>query len=152
MKKVLVTGMSGLIGGLLRSHLDSLDRYDLSALNRSFVEDVECHQADISDLEAIKPVFLNKEIVVHLSADSSGGDWNKLLNANIVGTYNVYEAARLAGVKRIVFASSCMVSRGLSAKNSINIILGHSLLKMNFCRSSQGSAAFSKYRHHAMVK
>jgi nucleoside-diphosphate-sugar epimerase len=112
MKRVLVTGMSGLIGGLLRSHLDSLGRYDLSALNRTFVDGVECHQADIVDLEAIKPAFLNKEIVVHLSADASGDDWHKLRDANIIGTYNVYEAARLTGVKRIIFASSCMVSRG----------------------------------------
>ena len=57
MKKVLITGMSGLIGGILREHLEGLGGYELSALNRRRVEGVECHQADIADLEAIRPAF-----------------------------------------------------------------------------------------------
>ena len=58
MKKVLVTGMSGLIGGLLREHLEGLEGYELSALNRGEVEGVTTHRADISDLEAIKNAFV----------------------------------------------------------------------------------------------
>ena len=45
-KKVLVTGMSGLIGGAVRRHLG--ERYELSALNRSEIPGVPCHQADIA--------------------------------------------------------------------------------------------------------
>ena len=106
MKKVLITGMSGLIGGLLRRHLEALGGYELSALNRRPVEGVEWFQADISDLEAIKPAFEGKDVVVHLSVFQDVDEWEGQLATNVIGTYNVYEAARLAGVKRVVFASS----------------------------------------------
>ena len=106
MKKVLITGMSGLIGGILRRHLDSIGGYELSALNRSPVEGVEWFQADIADLDAVEKAFTGKEIVVHLAAFLGSDNWEGHLSANIIGTYNVYEAARRTGVKRVVFASS----------------------------------------------
>ena len=107
MIKVLITGMSGLIGGLLKRHLEEIGGYELSALNRRPVEGVECLQADIADLEAIRPAFEGRDVVVHLAANLEGPDnWEGNLSGNIIGAYNVYEAARLAGVKRVVFASS----------------------------------------------
>jgi uronate dehydrogenase len=106
MKHVLITGMSGLIGGLLRRHLEQKGGYELSALNRRSVEGVECFQADIADLEAIQPAFVGKDVVVHLAAYLGSENWEGQLSGNIIGTYNVYEAARLSGVKRVVFASS----------------------------------------------
>ena len=115
MKKILVTGMSGLIGGLLRDHLDGIGGYELSALNRRQVEGVPCLQTDIADLEAIQPAFQDIDVVVHLAAYTGDTDnWEGNLAGNIVGAYNVYEAARLAGVKRVVFASSGSTIRGFS--------------------------------------
>src|SRR5690554_2122318 len=102
-KRVLVTGMSGLIGGAVRRQLEG--EYALRALNRSKVEGVETVQADIGDLEAILPAFEDVDTVVHLAAHV-GGDWEKLLHANVVGTRNIFEAARHSGVKRVVYASS----------------------------------------------
>ena len=111
MKKVLITGMSGLVGGVLRDHLQS--RFELSALNRRNVPGVSCHTADIGDLDAIQPAFEGIDAVVHMAAFArSGATWDAILNDNIVGTYNVFEASRQAGVKRIVFASSGMVMAG----------------------------------------
>ncbi|MEM7128747.1 MAG: NAD(P)-dependent oxidoreductase [Chloroflexota bacterium] len=102
---VLITGMSGLIGGVVRQQLTG--RYALSALNRSAVEGVPCHQADIANLDAILPAFQDIDVVVHLSAIAHGGTpWEDLLPTNVVGTYNVFEAARRAGVKRVIYASS----------------------------------------------
>ena len=46
------------------------------------------------------------EGIVHLGGFSVEGPWETILNANIVGCYNLFEAARRAGVKRVVFASS----------------------------------------------
>ena len=112
MKKVLITGMSGLIGGLLRDHLENVGGYELSALNRRPLEGIECLQADIADLEAIRPAFEGKEVVVHLAGVLGVGGWEGLLPTNIIGTYNVFEAARQAGAKRVVFASSGAVVRG----------------------------------------
>ena len=44
---MLITGMSGLIGGLLRRHLENLGGYELRALNRRPVDGVECYRAEI---------------------------------------------------------------------------------------------------------
>jgi nucleoside-diphosphate-sugar epimerase len=104
-KKILVTGMSGLIGSAVRRWL--AEKYTLSALNRSDVPGVPCHRADIADLEAILPAFDGKDVVVHLAAIARGNAaWEDVLRHNVIGTYNVFDAARRAGVKRIVYASS----------------------------------------------
>jgi len=112
MQNILITGMSGLIGGILRRHLEGLGRYRLRALNRRPVEGVESVQADISDLDAIRPAFEDIDVVVHLAAYLGGADFEGHLSGNLVGAYNVYEASRLAGVKRVVFASSGAAATG----------------------------------------
>lgn len=112
MTKVLVTGMSGLIGGLLRTYLSEVDDYILTALNRSEVPGIHTYQSDISDLESILPAFKGQDVVVHLAANLSSSKFEDLLPTNLIGTYNVYEAARLSGVKRVVFASSGSTIRG----------------------------------------
>jgi nucleoside-diphosphate-sugar epimerase len=103
---VLVTGLNGLIGGAVRTHLAG--RYDLRGLaRRPGSTGVPWHAADIADLTAILPAFDGVEAVVHLAAVvGTGADFETYLRGNIVGTYNVFEAARRAGVRRIVYASS----------------------------------------------
>jgi nucleoside-diphosphate-sugar epimerase len=104
-RSVLVTGMSGLIGSAVHRILG--EKYEFRALNRRDVPGVPCHRADIADLEAIQPAFDAIDTVVHLAAVARlDAGWEELLQCNIVGTYNVFEAARRAGVKRIVYASS----------------------------------------------
>ena len=104
-RTVLVTGMSGLIGGALRRHLEGT--YELSALNRRPIPGVKCHQADVADLDAIAPAFDGVDTVVHLAARTGSSDsFEEILRANVIGTYNVFEAARRAGVRRVVYASS----------------------------------------------
>jgi NAD+ dependent glucose-6-phosphate dehydrogenase len=103
-KTVLITGAGGLIGRVLRRELG--DRYALRLLNRSAL-DVPAHVADIADQGAIQPAFEGVDSVVHLAASSAvGSTWPDVLPANIVGSYNVFEAARLAGVPQVVFAST----------------------------------------------
>src|SRR2546428_2705436 len=102
---VLVTGMSGLIGGAVRRQLGA--RYELRALNRRSIEGVSCHRADIADLAAIEPAFKGVDAVVHLAASvGSSAPFDEILRVNVVGTYNVFEAAHRAGVRRVVYASS----------------------------------------------
>lgn len=104
-RKVLVTGIAGNIGGIVREYLGEV--YDLTGLDLSPVEGIPSHVADFSDLDAIRPAFAGQEVVVHLGADASGeAPWDSVLQNNIVGTYNVMEASREAGVKRVVFAST----------------------------------------------
>ena len=104
-RRLLVTGLSGLIGGALHKHLGT--KYPIRALNRRAVPGVETHRADLGDLAAIQPAFKDIDTVVHLGA--AAGDRqtpDDLLRSNVIGTYNVFEAARQSGVKRVIFASS----------------------------------------------
>jgi nucleoside-diphosphate-sugar epimerase len=104
-RRLLITGLSGLIGGALRRHLG--DAYALRGLNRRPVAGVECHLADLGDLDAIQPAFEAIDTVVHLGAAAGESQTpENLLRANVLGTYNVFEAARRAGVGRVIFASS----------------------------------------------
>ncbi len=67
----------------------------------------ECVSGDITKLEKIVPFFEDQAAVVHLAGDSRlKADWNSVYQNNILGTYNVFEASRQQGIKKIVFASS----------------------------------------------
>jgi nucleoside-diphosphate-sugar epimerase len=104
-KKILITGMSGLIGGLVGRAL--AQRYEIRALNRGPVEGVECVSADISDFASIRSAFDGIDTVIHLAAYArEDNNLDQHVRVNIIGTHNVYEASRLAGVKRILLGSS----------------------------------------------
>ena len=63
--------------------------------------------ADLADLDALRPAFDGVDTVVHMGADPSPrAPWESILENNIIGTRNVFEASREAGVKRVIFASS----------------------------------------------
>ncbi len=106
-RKVLVTGMSGRIGRAILKRLG--DKYDFTAMNRNPMEGVRCVTADITDLDAIRPHFEGQDTVVHLAAalgSDSEDDTRDYIERNVWGTYTVFEAARQAGVRRVIFASS----------------------------------------------
>src|SRR5260370_42252620 len=111
MRRILITGLSGLIGSALRKHVEG--KYALRALNGRAVPGVETHQADLGDLAAIQPAFRDVDTVVHLAA--AAGDKHAadvLMRSNVVGAFNVFEAARNAGVKRVIFASTAATVSG----------------------------------------
>lgn len=106
--KVLITGAGGTIGSMLASAL--ADRYDLRLHYRvppeqSIAGDVVV--ADITNLDATLPIAAGIDTVVHLAGDPRvPASFESVLEANIRGTYHVLEAARQAGVRRVVFAST----------------------------------------------
>ena len=105
MKKILITGGAGLVGSILIEGLKN--NFEIRILDHKAVEGIDSRVGDISNLESILPAFENIDTVVHLAGDRRVyGDWNSILNNNITGIYNIYEAARINGVERIVFASS----------------------------------------------
>lgn len=108
-KRVLITGAAGRIGQALREHL--AERYALRLMcHRTLVEprgDEELVVADVGDLAAVERACAGMDAIVHLAATPSPrAPWEVVLNSNIIGTYNVYEAAHRQGVNRIVFAST----------------------------------------------
>jgi NAD+ dependent glucose-6-phosphate dehydrogenase len=103
--RVLITGASGLVGGLAIRHL--ADRYELCGLSRRAVPGIPCVEASVSDLEAIRPAFEGVEMVLHLAADTADDwDWEGQLGVTGIGTVNVLRAAQEAGAWRVVIMSS----------------------------------------------
>ena len=97
---IAVTGASGLVGSILAGALDG----DVRLLDIKPKPGVEA--LDLRDLAAVERAFEGAEKVVHLGAISSEASFEDILDHNIKTTYNVYEAARRQGVRRVVFASS----------------------------------------------
>lgn len=103
-RRVLVTGGEGIIGSVVRRTL--ADTYELSFVTPRPAP-FASHVGNISNLASIQPAFERIDAVVHLAGASSvDAPWDRVLADNIIGTYNVFEAARRAGVKRVVYASS----------------------------------------------
>jgi nucleoside-diphosphate-sugar epimerase len=120
--RVLVTGMSGLIGSALLHQLG--DRYDWRALNRRPMPGVPTTTADIADLDAIRPAFVGVDTVVHLAAIARvDATWEEVHHHNVVGTYNVFEAAREAGVQRVIFASSGATVAGIQREEPFKALV-----------------------------
>ncbi len=117
-KKVLITGVAGLVGGILRAHWG--DRYALRLADVRPVEDLAAHEefveVDIVDYEQVLAACRGVDTVVHLAAYPGDGAefYDTLLHLNVMGGYNAFEAARQAGCGRMVFASSIDAVMGYS--------------------------------------
>ena len=126
-KKVMVTGVWGLIGGEIYRHLQKTpERYEAYGLSRRpqpservrpdrvlEIPEGKFVHSDLSDLNQVTRALQGTDVVVHMAADPSGErGWESVLHSNIIGTYNIFEGSRLAGVKRVICASSVQVSSG----------------------------------------
>ncbi|WEX75551.1 NAD(P)-dependent oxidoreductase [Sinorhizobium numidicum] len=107
--RLLVTGAAGVLGRYAREGLKDRGK----VLRLSDVVDLgppregeEVVQCDLADGKAIEALVCGCDTILHLGALATEASFDALLQANFLGTYNLYEAARKAGVKRIIFASS----------------------------------------------
>jgi nucleoside-diphosphate-sugar epimerase len=114
-REVLITGAAGFIGSYLAQNLPS-EKYDL-VLADIRQPDYEHRspfiELDITDLDRFRAACKGIDTVVHLAADRrTTAPWETLLPLNIIGAYNGFEAARLAGCRRMIFASSIHAGSG----------------------------------------
>ena len=106
MNNILVTGAGGLIGGIIIEKIHNNNFVGLDIVASKYPKTII---SDISDIEKLKNIMLSNRIdtVVHLAAYPSVSDeWEIIRKNNIEGTRNVFDASRIAKVKKIVFASS----------------------------------------------
>ncbi len=108
MPTILITGAAGRIGTMLRPRLARPDRtlrlLDVAPLTAGPGE--ETIQASITDLDAMTEACQGAEAVIHLGGKSGEDPWDRILEVNIHGGYVAFEAARRAGVGRVIYASS----------------------------------------------
>jgi uronate dehydrogenase len=110
---VLVTGSAGRIGQAVVAELTrrgwpvrGFDRVPAAGMADAFV-------GDLTDAEAVEKAMRGIGTVVHLAATpDDAGFLDELVPNNVVGVYHVFEAARRAGVKRLILASSGQVVWG----------------------------------------
>jgi len=106
--RILITGINGTIGKVLRAALQ--DDHDLFGLDRVSPLSDRISFANIAEYEKVARVveqFSPLDCIIHLAGDASvTASWESVLVANIIGTRNVFEAAREFQVKRVIFASS----------------------------------------------
>ncbi len=107
--RLLLTGAAGGLGRELRTRLkaycDVLRLSDIADLGPAAPGE-EVMPAALEDKAAVDTLLKGVDAVVHLGGISTEFSFEKILPANILGTYHVYEGARRHGAKRIVFASS----------------------------------------------
>jgi uronate dehydrogenase len=109
MRRVLMTGANGNIGTRLRTLLKPFYP-ELVLSDRAPPPDLRPDEtfiaADLARPGEVEAALAGIEGVIHLGGHSVEGPWETILEANIAGTYNLFEAARRCGVRRVVFASS----------------------------------------------
>ncbi len=107
MREIYITGVTGTIGKYLAEALSGEYRIRGNSRSGTPVKGAEVAKGDVRDFEFMRQQLEGVDTVIHLGADPSPrATWESALNNNIDGTLQLYEAARHAGVKRVIFASS----------------------------------------------
>lgn len=120
--KVMITGVAGFIGSNLADRLIKEDKYEIIGIDNlsygkkeQIPNGVNFYEADIRD-KAIYEIFKEVDFVYHLAAKNSIIDCqnNPLETAdiNVTGTVNVFEAAKVNGVKKVIYAESSAMYEG----------------------------------------
>lgn len=110
MKKLVLTGAGGRLGSYLREPLSKMCD---ELVSTDWVEDIDTlypgesyFKADLGSLEQMEAVLEDADMVVHFGAIGDEAAWDAILHSNIIGAYNVWEAAARKGLRRVVYASS----------------------------------------------
>ena len=107
--RILITGAAGRLGKHLRAglaplakHLRLADRVPLGEAGAN----EELVTFELDDMPAVMAAAEGVDAIVHFGGAPLEAPWETILASNIRGSYNIYEAARKHGVKRVIYASS----------------------------------------------
>jgi uronate dehydrogenase len=108
-RRILITGAAGKIGRLLRAglrgHYPILRLLDVAPQEPAEPGE-EVVTVDLNDRLATEAAMGDVDMAIHLAAVSREAPFEEILAGNVTTTHSVFEAARRAGVRRVVFASS----------------------------------------------
>ena len=129
MKKLVLTGAAGRLGSYLR---EPLSRLADSFVSSDIVPDIgKLHanetyvMADLADLSRMQSLLQDADMVVHFGAIGDEAPFDEILGPNIIGAYNIWQAAHVCGVKRVVYASSIHVVGMHARQDFIGIDAAH---------------------------
>jgi uronate dehydrogenase len=126
-EKVLLTGAAGAVGRRVREFLASRCRLRSTDIRRLEIGGSDTTvMCDLGDLDEIRGVVRGIDAIVHLAAIPRDADIADIARANLISTWNLFEAAKEEGVKRVVFASSNHVTGFYSPRDLIGV---HALLR-----------------------
>lgn len=110
MKRLVLTGAAGRLGSYLR---EPMTKWADELISTDIVEDIGTlypgetyKKADLANLQDITSVLEGADMVVHMGAVADEAPFDEILGPNIIGAYNIWEAAHLNGLKRVVYGSS----------------------------------------------
>jgi len=111
-KKVLLLGAAGRIGNGFRE--EYLEKYKndyeliLGVHGKKFKDErLKVLKVELGDIKSLRRAMKGISAVINLAANPNpDAKFNDLVKPNLIGAYNVFEAARKAGCERVIFASS----------------------------------------------
>lgn len=154
--KILITGVAGFIGSNLASHLLKLGHRIIGIDNLSYgilsqiPKGVEFHRLDVRS-KKIYPLFLGVKYVFHLAAKNCISDCQndpvQTADINVTGTVNVFEAAKRAGVYKVIYAESSALYEGIKnfPTNEKEVAPESFYAVSKFCTNSFAEAYFRFY-------
>ncbi|MEZ4711600.1 MAG: NAD(P)-dependent oxidoreductase [Caldilineaceae bacterium] len=148
-RSILITGGAGRIGQFITNQWRSQYAITLTDIK----EPAHTHgfpfvSADLSDFDAVQSLCRGMDTIVHLGADPRmEAPWESLLPNNVISTYNVFEAARLAGCRRVIFASSVNAVFGYPADVQVHTDMPIYPINLYGATKCWGEAVARYYAH-----
>ena len=112
-KTILITGANGRVGSELVKYIDSLEKsYNLRLADLE-IKESRSIKVDITNFDSCKKACEGVDTVIHLAGVASpDSSFEQILPTNIIGTYNIFQAALESKVKRVIYASSAQAIEG----------------------------------------